>query len=146
MENQLKCPITLEAMRDPVKAADGHTYERSAIEQHFLLNGAKSPLTNLVLPHTRLTSDITLRTLIDEWPQREHERIMSAAASAVIDGSQLARWLQERCGFGSAEAEMAGGQWDEARPLNERHGADVGNKRDLPAVEDPQQQKKPRSA
>jgi hypothetical protein len=30
--SELMCPITQEPMRDPVVAADGHTYERSAIE------------------------------------------------------------------------------------------------------------------
>lgn len=29
---ELRCPITQEAMRDPVLAADGETYERSAVE------------------------------------------------------------------------------------------------------------------
>ena len=29
------CPITLQVMRDPVIAADGHTYDRSSIEVGF---------------------------------------------------------------------------------------------------------------
>jgi hypothetical protein len=33
--NEFFCPITLELMRDPVLAKDGHTYERNAIEGWF---------------------------------------------------------------------------------------------------------------
>ena len=29
------CPITREMLRDPVITADGHTYEREAIEKHL---------------------------------------------------------------------------------------------------------------
>jgi hypothetical protein len=41
--NNFLCPITLELMRDPVLAKDGHTYERKAIEDWFgQSNGASS--------------------------------------------------------------------------------------------------------
>ena len=40
----LTCPITLEVFHDPVIAADGHTYERTAITQWIQDNGT-SPLT-----------------------------------------------------------------------------------------------------
>ena len=42
------CPITDEIMRDPVIAADGHTYERRAITEWFAHHDT-SPNTNLVL-------------------------------------------------------------------------------------------------
>lgn len=38
------CPITQEKMKDPVVATDGHSYERSAIEQ-VMRTTRKSPLT-----------------------------------------------------------------------------------------------------
>jgi SUMO ligase MMS21 Smc5/6 complex component len=31
--DEIICPITLKIMEDPVIAADGHTYERSAIQE-----------------------------------------------------------------------------------------------------------------
>jgi SUMO ligase MMS21 Smc5/6 complex component len=31
--DEITCPITLRIMEDPVMAADGHTYERSAIQE-----------------------------------------------------------------------------------------------------------------
>ena len=34
----LCCPISMEIMRDPVIAADGHTYERAEIESWFANN------------------------------------------------------------------------------------------------------------
>ena len=40
----LCCPISMEIMRDPVIAADGHTYERADIELWFANNNT-SPKT-----------------------------------------------------------------------------------------------------
>jgi SUMO ligase MMS21 Smc5/6 complex component len=31
--DEMVCPITFKIMEDPVIAADGHTYERSAIQE-----------------------------------------------------------------------------------------------------------------
>jgi hypothetical protein len=85
-------------MRDPVVAADGHSYgaprqqrdasihpshltpgvrlhpplrlsvcaERSAIAR-WLQRSARSPCTNLALPHARLTPNHSLRAAIAEW-------------------------------------------------------------------------------
>ncbi|MEC7000502.1 MAG: U-box domain-containing protein, partial [Actinomycetota bacterium] len=39
------CPITLQAMQRPVVASDGHTYERRALIDHIVRNGAVSPVT-----------------------------------------------------------------------------------------------------
>jgi len=75
MPNEFRCAITLEPMRDPVTAADGHTYERAAIERH-LADSRRSPITNEELPHTRLMASYTIKKLIREWPEKEHERIM----------------------------------------------------------------------
>jgi hypothetical protein len=41
------CPITMEVMRDPVIAADGHTYEREAIENWLRRGHRTSPQINL---------------------------------------------------------------------------------------------------
>jgi len=45
--DEFVCPITYEVMQDPVCASDGHTYERSAIEEVLALpeERRKSPLT-----------------------------------------------------------------------------------------------------
>ena len=36
------CPITMELMRDPACAMDGHTYERAAIERWFETHAERS--------------------------------------------------------------------------------------------------------
>jgi len=60
------CPITTEVMTDPVMAADGHSYERSAMERWFATKST-SPLTGEELDFTRLFPNHTLRRQIGEW-------------------------------------------------------------------------------
>jgi hypothetical protein len=43
------CPITRQIMLDPVVAADGHSYERTAIQKWFDTGNTKSPMTSEVL-------------------------------------------------------------------------------------------------
>jgi len=50
----------------PVIAADGHTYERAAIDQ-WLRTSKMSPMTGLELPHNNLVPNLALRALIQEW-------------------------------------------------------------------------------
>ena len=50
-------------------AADGHSYERSAIEDWLRHNGT-SPKTNAPLPHRDLTPNHTLRALISDFRER----------------------------------------------------------------------------
>jgi len=45
------CPITTEIMSDPVMAADGHAYDRYAIER-WLATKSTSPLTGEELGNT----------------------------------------------------------------------------------------------
>ena len=58
------CPITLRLMREPVMLADGHSYERAAIET-WLARSNVSPITNLPLQHTMYTSNHALRAAIE---------------------------------------------------------------------------------
>lgn len=57
------CPITNDIMTDPVITADGHTYERAAIER-WLAGSSMSPLTGLELKHTDLTPNFIMRGLL----------------------------------------------------------------------------------
>lgn len=50
-------------MVDPVIAADGHTYERAAIQQ-WLQTHSTSPVTSIPLTHTRLVPNVLARTAI----------------------------------------------------------------------------------
>lgn len=59
------CPITQEIMEDPVVCADGHSYERGAIEK-WLQTRQTSPSTNAPLLHKNLVPNHALRNLIAE--------------------------------------------------------------------------------
>ncbi len=59
------CPISRERMRDPVIAADGHTYERAAIEQ-WLRKSATSPVTRARMTATTLIPNFALRAIADK--------------------------------------------------------------------------------
>ncbi|KAK9827654.1 hypothetical protein WJX81_004095 [Elliptochloris bilobata] len=59
----LACPITHEVLREPVVAADGWTYERSAIEM-WLQSHDTSPMTNDRMPDKVLIPNKSLREAI----------------------------------------------------------------------------------
>lgn len=88
--NELLCPITLELMRDPVIAADGHTYEREAITA-WLEARATSPKTGEDLADSRLIPNHVLRGQVIAW-RETHLASKAAAASegAVSPGEAIA--------------------------------------------------------
>lgn len=57
-------PISHSIFIDPVICDDGHTYERSMIQQHFKTK-MTSPLTNKPLKSTKLIPNHTIRSVID---------------------------------------------------------------------------------
>lgn len=57
-----------DIMEDPVLAADGNTYERSEIME-WLRRKRTSPLTNVALENTCLTSNLVIRSAIKEWQE-----------------------------------------------------------------------------
>jgi hypothetical protein len=64
------CPITALLFHDPVLARDGHTYERSAIENWFDNNPlptTRSPMTNEVLQSLDLLPNVALRKLVTDF-------------------------------------------------------------------------------
>lgn len=64
--NDFLCPINLSVMKDPVICSDGHTYERTAIEQWFQNNNT-SPKTGMNLVSKTLIPNIALRNTIEEF-------------------------------------------------------------------------------
>jgi leucine-rich repeat protein SHOC2 len=64
----LMCPITRTVFRDPViVVVSGHTYERSAILEHFRRNGARDPLTNCALSSTKVMTNWAVRQIVQAW-------------------------------------------------------------------------------
>ncbi|KAF0716248.1 Aste57867_2936 [Aphanomyces stellatus] len=59
------CPISQDVMTNPVVAADGHSYDRESIEMWFRQKYT-SPVTNEMLPSTRLLPNLALREAIRE--------------------------------------------------------------------------------
>jgi len=56
INHELKCPITMSRMSDPVITCDGHSYQRDAIVQ-WLRRHETSPKSNLVLPSKALVTN-----------------------------------------------------------------------------------------
>ena len=79
--NPFLCPITLDLIKDPVVAMDGHTYERSAITKWFASHGT-SPKTNEELTRKKLVPNHALRAMIIEWHE-QHPCIMKCVAKSA---------------------------------------------------------------
>lgn len=82
---QFCCPLSHSTMRDPVIAADGHSYEREWIETHFK-KSMTSPLTSEVLKSQELVPNIALKQLI-----RTYEETVQAHLVQVQETAELAR-------------------------------------------------------
>ena len=66
--DELMCPITRTVFRDPVMVVvSGHTYERSAILEHFRRNGARDPLTNCDLSSAKVMTNWAMRNVVQAW-------------------------------------------------------------------------------
>ena len=74
--SELNCPITHDLFEDPVLAADGHTYERAAIQQLITRGNLRSPMTNERLAHSNLTANRTVKKLVGA-----HRAMLEAAGS-----------------------------------------------------------------
>ncbi|WIA23719.1 hypothetical protein OEZ85_000405 [Tetradesmus obliquus] len=61
------CPITNELLKDPVRACDGLTYERDAIEVWFQLGNSMMPGGHSRITSEQLTPDAQLREAIAAW-------------------------------------------------------------------------------
>ena len=95
------CPITLERMRNPVMCADGHTYERYAIER-WLSDKSTSPLSGALLEDTSVTPNHALRSAIEAWHTQHFRelrqsdlvvgrRIGSGSFNAVFEATLVQR-------------------------------------------------------
>ncbi|EOD27759.1 hypothetical protein EMIHUDRAFT_204711 [Emiliania huxleyi CCMP1516] len=67
-------------MSDPVMAADGHSYERTAIER-WLATKSTSPLTGGELDHTCIFPNHSLRRMIREWQKAQAVECTELSAS-----------------------------------------------------------------
>lgn len=63
-----RCPITMDYMVDPVFDVNGHTFERSAIENWYQTHDT-SPVTNLPVANKILTPNFSVKQLMEEYNQ-----------------------------------------------------------------------------
>ncbi|CAA2999201.1 U-box domain-containing 45-like [Olea europaea subsp. europaea] len=64
---ELRCPISLQIMYDPVIIASGQTYERICIEKWFGEGHDTCPKTQQQLPHLCLTPNYSVKGLVVSW-------------------------------------------------------------------------------
>ena len=95
LPKEYECPILYECMRDPVIAADGHTYERAAI-QHWFNQKRTSPVTNKPLTDVTLRPNYSLRSLITNW--RESQQDKAGKLDTHLQKVTWASTSEETCG------------------------------------------------
>lgn len=64
---ELRCPISLQLMHNPVIIASGQTYERICIEKWFSDGHNTCPKTQQELPHLGLTPNYCVKGLVASW-------------------------------------------------------------------------------
>eukprot|EP00746_Dinoflagellata_sp_MGD_P067593 gnl/MRDRNA2_/MRDRNA2_27903_c0_seq1.p1 gnl/MRDRNA2_/MRDRNA2_27903_c0~~gnl/MRDRNA2_/MRDRNA2_27903_c0_seq1.p1 ORF type:complete len:646 (-),score=110.21 gnl/MRDRNA2_/MRDRNA2_27903_c0_seq1:188-2125(-) len=69
----LECPITGSVMVNPVMTADGHVYEKDAIERWFQQGRSTSPLTNLALSSLHLVPLLPLQCILGSFLKHRPE-------------------------------------------------------------------------
>ena len=109
------CPITYDKMKDPVVASDGHSYERSAIEEILRGPHPLSPLTRATLGMT-LVPNLNLRRRIDDHEaelDRMTEQMAARLATAVAEAESAAN-VKEAAAKAAAEAKEAAANAKEA--------------------------------
>ncbi|KAL6838275.1 hypothetical protein ACP4OV_031903 [Aristida adscensionis] len=64
---ELRCPISLQLMYDPVVIASGQTYERACIEKWFNSGNTTCPKTRKELSQLSMTPNYCIKGLIASW-------------------------------------------------------------------------------
>ncbi|XP_015079003.1 U-box domain-containing protein 1-like [Solanum pennellii] len=67
--DELRCPISLDLIRDPVIVASGHTYDRNSIAQWINSGHHTCPRSGQKLIHMALIPNYALKSLIQQWCQ-----------------------------------------------------------------------------
>ncbi|CAN6235443.1 unnamed protein product [Urochloa humidicola] len=76
---ELRCPISLQLMYDPVVIASGQTYERACIEKWFNSGNTTCPKTRKQLPQLSVTPNYCIKGLIASWCEQNGVLVPSAA-------------------------------------------------------------------
>jgi hypothetical protein len=71
-------PVTLAIMSDPVSTCDGHTFDRSVVEEWFKTH-TTSPLTGAELATRVVVPNFALRESIAEWREKYHKTVTQSS-------------------------------------------------------------------
>uniref|UniRef100_I1PMI2 RING-type E3 ubiquitin transferase n=1 Tax=Oryza glaberrima TaxID=4538 RepID=I1PMI2_ORYGL len=75
---ELRCPISLQLMHDPVIIASGQTYERACIEKWFSSGNTTCPKTRNELSQLSMTPNYCIKGLIASWCEQNGVLVPSA--------------------------------------------------------------------
>ncbi|XP_039133430.1 U-box domain-containing protein 44-like isoform X2 [Dioscorea cayenensis subsp. rotundata] len=91
------CPLSGEPMEDPVAICCGHSFERKAISDHFERGEISCPVCEEELSSLELTANISLRSSILEWKNRNMNLRLQKAISAFdyIESDVLNQALED---------------------------------------------------
>mgnify|MGYP006135190327 CR=1 FL=1 len=121
--DEFVCPITFEVMQDPVCASDGHTYERSAVEEVLALpeESRRSPLTREPLQAT-LFPNRALKNRIAAFEQ-EVEAAAERAAQKAVEAERTSVASRKRSApAGAAEDSSDAGASSSSEPASSKRG------------------------
>eukprot|EP00936_MAST-01D_sp_MAST-1D-sp1_P000319 g319.t1 len=113
----LLCPITKELMQDPVVAADGHTYERDAIQAWIQQQGQRghgrvnSPMTGAPLQSTELTPNHSLKSAIADFAQHRPAPAPAAPGAPGAPAQVPPEATEERDASPQPQGEPQGASW-----------------------------------
>ncbi|KAF9596506.1 hypothetical protein IFM89_012237 [Coptis chinensis] len=93
--DELRCPISLDLMRDPVIVASGHTYDRNSISQWINSGHHSCPKSGQKLIHMALIPNYALKSLIHQWCQ-ENNIPLNEPSSSTSSSDQLERNSSKR--------------------------------------------------
>ena len=77
MESALQCSLTLAIMEDPVIDANGHTFDRRAIEEALRRKPGVSPFTNQRYPNGNayLKPNYAMRDALEAYRQHQQPQV-----------------------------------------------------------------------
>lgn len=88
--NCFLCPLTKKTLVVPVVAADGYTYEKSAIESYLASGKTTSPITGDELPDKSLIPNKTLRSIIRSNSVKKLEELQQKYLETKADNIVVA--------------------------------------------------------
>ncbi|XP_076901046.1 U-box domain-containing protein 45-like isoform X2 [Bidens hawaiensis] len=118
---ELRCPISLQLMYDPVIIASGQTYERICIEKWFSDGHNTCPKTQQQLGHLSLTPNYCVKGLVTSWC--EHNGVI--VPDGPPESLDLNYWrlsLSESESVNSKPVEMAPLPFEESGVIEEVEG------------------------